>query len=162
MAGVKCYVLIGIPFFCFFSFLFLSHLMKKPIVREGSGRPSLVLRLKKWEKRNAKLVLIKMLPIGNEWYCQEKKEGILHFVWEKQRKEEPNCFIKVLTYIQLKSLNLRSQMTHILAFLWKENYFPHGWLSNTMSLCWELKEHQHKKKILEFRVSKVNIQTEPL
>lgn len=82
-----------------------------------------------------------------------KKEGILHFVWEKQRKEEPNCFIKVLTYIQLKSLNLRSQMTHILAFLWKENYFPHGWLSNTMSLCRELKEHQHKKKILEFRVS---------
>lgn len=49
--------------------------MKKTIVREGSGRPSLALRLKKWEKRNAKLVLIKMLPIGNEWYCQEKKRG---------------------------------------------------------------------------------------
>lgn len=129
VSGVKDYVLIGIPFFCFFLFLFLSRLMKKPIVREGSGRPSLALRLKKWEKRNAKLVLIKMLPIGNEWYCQEKKEGILHFVWEKQRKEKPNCFIKVLTYIQLKSLNLKSQMTHILAFLWKENYFPHGWLS---------------------------------
>lgn len=58
----------------------------------------------------------------------KKKEGILHFVWEKQRKEKPNCFIKVLTYTQLKSLNLKSQMTHILAFLWKENYFPHGWL----------------------------------
>lgn len=35
----------------------------------------MALRLKKWEKRNAKLVLIKMLSIGNEWYCQEKKRG---------------------------------------------------------------------------------------
>lgn len=77
----------------------------------------------------------------------KKKASILHFVWEKQRKEITNCFIKVLTYIQLKSSNLKSQMTHILAFLWKENYFPRGWLSNTMSLCRESKEHQRKNKM---------------
>lgn len=59
--------------------------MKKPIVREGSGRPSLALRLKKWEKRNAKLVLIKMLSIGNEWYCQEKKKRVFWTLCERNK-----------------------------------------------------------------------------
>lgn len=61
--------------------------MKKPVVREGSGRPSLALGLKKWEKRNAKLVLIKMLPIGNEWYCQEKKKRGYFALCVRETKE---------------------------------------------------------------------------
>lgn len=39
------------------------------------------------KKRNAKLVLIKILPIGNEWYCQEKKEDILCALRVRETKE---------------------------------------------------------------------------
>lgn len=107
MAGVKLAII--------FPFSFLPD--EKIYWEKGwEGQPWL-LHWSSRKKRNAKLLLIKMLPIGNEWYCQEKKKK-RYFIStpceRNKRKKRPNCSTKVLTYIHSNILNLKIKMTHFL------------------------------------------------
>lgn len=85
VAGVKDYVLIGIPFFVSFCFFFFLAWWKNLLWEKDQGGPAWLLDLRSGEKRNAKLVLIKMLPIGNEWYCQEKKKRVFWTLCERNK-----------------------------------------------------------------------------
>lgn len=120
VAGETYYILIGISFFFLPFFSFSSFLMKMSIVREGLGRPGLALTLRQWEKKKSQAGINKNASYWERMVLPGKKKRILcTFCERNKRKQNPNCFTEVLTHIDFRSLCLKSQMTHILAFPWE-------------------------------------------